>query len=281
MATVSELDAARDACLALVNLCGVFSLFVRDLYIWRESAQELRSIGDERIRRDYTRAEPYRTLLAKLDDTQPLARQSFENVRLSLLAVAADRCGHQQIIEHAETILKVASFEFGIRGRIAELDAGRTLAGMFTAMCGPHASGRDAWPEIDVQAVRQRIEVEHAKALAVEAKLVDDGENATLVDDTEWDCIERELLARLTPKLKTLFDPLWKHRNAAVKWKELRDAYSGAKSDRAIQQALKAIPKRVATCKLSRVNVPTPSTVERTTTVTMTVVSRPQKRAEK
>ena len=53
-------------------------------------------------------------------------------------------------------------------------------------------------------------------------------------DEAEWGLIERELLAQLTPKLKALFDPLWKYRNAAVKWKELRDAYSGAKSDRAI-----------------------------------------------
>lgn len=113
------------------------------------------------------------------------------------------------------------------------------------------------------------------------AKAVDDAGSETLVDDAEWDRIERELLDKLTPKLKTLFPLLWKYRNVAVRWKELRDAYSGSTSVRAIQEALKTLPKRVANCKLSCVNVAVPSTVERTTTVTMTVVPRAQKRAEK
>ena len=165
MAKLDELDAARDACLALVDLCGAFLLLVRDLYRWSDSAQELLAICDEMKHREYARAEPFLSWFVKLDNAQPLARQSFEKVRLSLLAVAADRCAHQQIIEQADTILKVAGSEFGIGGRIAERDAGRTLAGMMSAMLWS-AWDRDAWPEIDVEAARQRIEVEHAKAIA-------------------------------------------------------------------------------------------------------------------
>ena len=182
MAKVDELDAARDACLALVELCGAFLLLVRDFYRWSDSAQEPLAMLDEFKHREYARAEPFLSLFVKIDNAQPLARQSFEKVRLSLMAVAADRCAHQQIIEQADTILKVAGPEFGIGGRIAERDAGRTLAGMMGAMLWP-AWGRDAWPEIDVEAARQRIEVEHAKAIAPAAlssgaKLVDEANDA-------------------------------------------------------------------------------------------------------
>lgn len=182
MAKVNELDAARDACLALVELCGAFLLLVRDLYTWNESEQKLQSIDDEIRRGEYARAEPFCSLLMEIDKTKFLACQAFEKVRLNLLAVAADRCAHQQIIEQADTILKVAGFEFVIKGRIAELDAGRTLKGMMCAMLWP-AWGRDAWPEIDVEAAPQRIAVEHAKALAPAApssvaKLVDEANDA-------------------------------------------------------------------------------------------------------
>lgn len=200
MAKVDKLDAARDACLALVELCGAFLLLVRDLYRWSDSAQELLAKRDEMKRREYARAEPFRSLLVKLDNAQSLASQSFEKVRLSLLAVAANRCAHQQIIEQADTILKVAGFEFDIKGRIAELDPGRTLDGMMGAMLWP-VLGRDAWPEIDVEVARQRIAVEHAKALAVDREVA-----AFVTEDDHSQLVTLDQLANMIQRGKSTLE---------------------------------------------------------------------------
>lgn len=139
---------------------------------------------------------------------------------------------------------------------------------------------QDTFLLLECLKVRQRL-LEPPASNEVRPSAAPKGEGMPVDEFPPWEDIERELFGLLTLKQRSLFETLWESRNTAVKWEKLKKSYTGSKGERAIQVALKEIPKRCVKSKLARVDIPVPSTISRHTTVTMTVERRAQSRAEK